>query len=180
MSMAWLTLLLDRAAGEGWPPDAVTQLTINSDQVSYVEIVVRVDPALDSVYLVRLELASGKLLSLYDGPDTLRAWSLVEQLRDAGLPVSIDRPEFLGQLQGHKIRSISPEPGEVARWEVHGRTGDLRAVLIRPRDDTIPAGGPVWWYCAQPTGVSLEGWPQLHASMRDAVVAVVDQLAPEP
>ncbi len=178
--MAWVTLLLDRAAGEGWPPDAVTQLTINSDHVAYVEIVVRVDPSLDAVYLVRLELASEKLLSLYDGPDTLQAWALVEQLRDAGLPVSVERPEFLGQLQGHKIRSITPEQGEVARWEIHGRSGDVRAVLIRPHDEANPGGGPVWWYCVHTSGASLDGWPQLHASLRDAVVALVDQLAPEP
>jgi hypothetical protein len=177
--MAWVTLLLDRAAGEGWPPDSVIQLTINSGQVAYVEVVVRVDPSLDSVYLIRLEMASGKQLSLYDGPDTLRAWSLVEQLRDAGLPVSLDRPEFLGQLQGNKIRSVSPGPGEIARWEIHGRSGDVRAVLIRPHDDA-GAGGPAWWYCTQTSGVSMEGWPQLHASLRDAVVAVVDQLPSEP
>ena len=177
--MAWLTLLIDRAAGEGWPPDAVTQLTINSDQIAYVEVVVRVDPSMDSIYRIGLELASGKQLSLYDGPDILRAWALVEQLRDAGLPVSIDRPEFLGQLQGHKIRSVSPGPGEVARWEIHARTGDMRAVLIRPHDDAA-LGGPVWWYCTQPSGVSLEGWPQLHASLQEAVVSVVDQLTPEP
>jgi hypothetical protein len=103
----------------------------------------------------------------------------VEQLRDAGLPVSIDRPEFLGQLQGNKIRSVTPGVGEIARWEIHGRTGDVRAVLIRPHDDA-GAGGPAWWYCNQPSGANFDGWPQLHASLRDAVVAVVDQLPAEP
>jgi hypothetical protein len=179
--MAWVTILIDRAAVEGWPPDAVTQLTINSDHVAYVEVVVRVDPSLDSVYLVRLELASGKVLPLYEGPDTLRAWSLVEQLRDAGLPVSLDRPEFLGQLQGNKIRAATPVQGELARWEIHGRTGDVRAILIRPHDTSnATPGGPVWWYCSDPLGEPAKGWPQLHASLRDAVVAVVDQLPAEP
>jgi hypothetical protein len=37
----------------------------------------------------------------------------------------------------------------------------------------------VWWYCTKPAGTSLEGWPQLHASLQEAVVAVVDQLSPE-
>jgi hypothetical protein len=178
-TVAWVTILIDRAASERWAPDAATQLTINSEHVGYVEVVVRVDPTLDSVYLVRLHMASGEVLPLYDGPDTLLAWSLVEQLREAGLPVSLDRPEFLGQLQGNKIRSVAADQGELARWEIHGRAGDVRATLIRPHDSSSPPGTSAWWFCLEPSGAPLEGWPQQHASLRDAVVAVVDQLAPE-
>jgi hypothetical protein len=37
----------------------------------------------------------------------------------------------------------------------------------------------VWWGLHPADGYRPQGWPQLHASLQEAVVAVVDQLSPD-